>query len=233
MFVDIHSHALPGIDDGAEDEAEALEMLKLAAHDKTLHIVVTPHFASAADVHAKTTELKKQAALNNIDINIYPGAEVMINPDTPELIESGKLTTINASRYILVELPIWRIPQYAPDILYQMQLQGLIPIIAHPERYDEVIKNISLVREYMERGMLIQINAGSLTGMFGRKVKKTAMKLLKMKMVHFVASDAHSCRGRSPELSKVAALVEKKFGEETMQQLFYSNGMAVLEDRAL
>lgn len=236
MFVDIHSHILPGIDDGAANAAETLAMLKLAAQDRTRHIVATPHFSpqNTSDVlRAKTDELLEQAVLNNIDIKIYPGSEVLLGPDTPGLIENGKIAAINGSRYILVEFPMTRIPVFAPEILYRIQLKGLIPIIAHAERYADVIADPACLREYVERGMLVQITAGSLTGFFGRKVRNTAWVLLRSGMAHFVASDAHGSRGRTPLLSKAAAMVEKKLGEKLMRELFYSNGMAVLENREL
>lgn len=236
MFVDIHSHIIPGIDDGAVDMAEASEMLKLAALDRTRHIVATPHFSqlNTSDVlRVKTAELLEQAVLNNIDIKIYSGSEVLIDPDTPGLIENGKIAAINGSRYVLVEFPMIKIPAYAPEVLYQIQLRGMVPIIAHAERYSDIVANPALVREYVERGMLVQITAGSLTGFFGRRIEKTAWLIVKSGMAHFVASDAHGARGRTPLLSKAAALVEKKCGKKPMQELFYSNGMAVLENREL
>lgn len=250
-FVDIHSHIIPGIDDGAKDMETALEMLRLASLDGTRHIVATPHFtpSTISDiggatldtsgimniseiVREKTSELSEQAASLNIDINIYSGTEVLIHPDIPSLLENNSICTINGSKYVLVEFPMSEIPLYASEVLYQIQLKGLIPIIAHPERYNEVIKDCGILLDLVGRGMLVQVNAGSLTGLFGRKAQKTAMKLIKAGMTHFVASDAHGCGSRSPELGKAAWIVEKKFGREIMQELFYSNGMAVIENRA-
>lgn len=251
MFVDIHSHIIPGIDDGAADMAEALEMLKLAANDWTRYIVATPHFTPAAVrqggatigingvrntsslIRAKTEELTAQAVSKNIDIKLRPGVEVLISPDVPELLESGDICSLNGSRYLLVEFPMTIIPSYTSDILYKIQLFGLTPIIAHPERHSEVIKDMSLIGDLVDRGMLLQVNAGSLTGLFGRKIQKLAFKLIKSGLVHFVASDAHSCGGRSPELGIAAGMVEKKFGREVMQNIFYSNGLAVLEDKKI
>lgn len=252
MFVDIHSHIITGIDDGAKDMATALEMLKLAALDGTRHIVATPHFSPSASpenggatidisgnintselVRQKVSELSEQAANHNIDIKIHPGTEALIHLDLPVLLESNSICTINGSRYILVEFPMTKIPLYASEVLYQIQLKGLIPIISHPERYNEVIKDHSIVRDLVGRGMLVQVNSGSLTGKFGRRVQKTAMKLIKAGMAHFVASDAHNCNSRSPEMGKAAGIVEKKFGREIMREIFYSNGLAVLEDNEI
>lgn len=252
MYVDIHSHIIPGIDDGAKDAAAALKMLKLASLDGSRYIVATPHFTPAGFpdnggatidfsgimnvsdiVNEKTSELIELAAKNNIDINIYPGTEVLIHMDIPSLLDGNKICTINGSRYLLVEFSMSNIPLYASEILYQIQLKGLIPIISHPERYSEVVKNCGILEDFVGRGILVQVNAGSLTGRFGRKIQKAAMKLIKLGMVHFVASDAHNCDSRTPELGKAARRVEKKFGKEIMQTLFCTNGMAVLEDRVI
>lgn len=249
MYIDIHSHIIPGIDDGAEDMTMALEMLRIASLDGTKHIVATPHFNpfSIPDngntsldtnsimniselVRTKTLELSEHASNLEIDIRIYSGTEVLIHPDIPTLLENNSICTLNGSRYILIELPMYGKPIYMPDVLYQIQLMGFVPIITHPERYNEVVNDYMIVQRYVDRGMLVQINAGSLMGLFGRKVQKVAVKLIKNGLVHFIASDAHSIKGRLPKLSGAARMVEKKFGMEIMQRLFYYNGIAVLEN---
>lgn len=248
MFVDIHSHIIPGMDDGAKHMDIAIKMLKAAAADGTAHIVMTPHFTSIANqeckeampdyssciasdiIREKTAELMELAAKHHINIKIYPGMEVLLQPDTPLLLEAGIVAAINGSRYVLVEFPAREIPLYAAEILYGIQLRGYVPILAHPERYIPVIRDKGILTDFIDLGALVQVNAGSLTGLFGRRVKKTAMRLIRKGMVHFVASDAHSCNNRTTELSKAARVVKRKFGKAVAQRLLYENGMTVLNN---
>ncbi len=249
MFADIHSHIIPGLDDGSRNLDMTLKMLEAAAADGTGHIAATLHFNSAADqdyggvapegassmsvsdmVRERTVQLRELASEHHIEIEIYPGMEVLLQPDTPSLLEDRTIATINDTRYALVEFPIREIPLFAFEILYQMQLRGYIPILAHPERCMPIIRDNGILVELIDRGALVQVNAGSLTGLFGRKVRKTALRMIRRGMVHFVASDAHSNNGRTPELSKAAGLVRRKFGKAAAERLFYENGMTVLKD---
>ena len=236
MNIDLHTHILSGIDDGAKDTGTSLEMLNIAGGDGTGHIILTPHYIyglvnnTAGIVREKCLELDSMAAEEGIDVNIYPGSEVFISPEIPELAKEGVICTLNDSMYILVELPVMSIPEYAPEVLYQLKLNGYIPIIAHPERYEEVSKNPSILYDYIQRGILCQVNSTSLMGLYGRKVRETALALLRHNMAHFVSSDAHTCRGRAPKLQKARDLVAVTIGEDAAQVLFESNGFAVINN---
>lgn len=236
MFVDIHSHIIPAIDDGAVDEKTAADMLRMASENGTSHIIATSHFIAgsientSALVHEKCAELRGLAVREGIDISIHPGAEVFISPDIPELYDKGIICTLNDSSYILLELPMAGIPVYTEDILYELQLKGLTPIIAHPERNREILMHSDILAGMVDRGILAQVNAGSITGIYGRKIRRVAMKLIKMGWVHFVASDAHSAGRRSPVLDEAAAIVRRKFESDKAESLFYKNAMAVLEN---
>jgi len=122
------------------------------------------------------------------------------------------------------------IPIYTEELLYNLQLKGLIPIIAHPERNREIFENPDILAGLLERGILAQANSGSVTGLYGRKIRRTVMKLIKMGLIHFIASDAHTCGERSPVLVKAEAIVRRRFGSDTAESLFYKNGMIVLEN---
>lgn len=236
MFADIHSHIIPAIDDGAVDEKTAADMLRMASANGTSHIIATPHFIAgsientSALVHEKCAELRGLAGREGIDISIHPGAEVFISPDIPELYDKGIICTLNDSSYILLELPTSGIPVYTEDILYELQLKGLMPIIAHPERNREILKNPDILAAMVNRGILAQVNSGSIAGIYGRKMRRAAMKLIKTGLVHFVASDAHSAGRRSPILDEAVAIVRRKFGSNKAESLFYKNAMAVLEN---
>lgn len=236
MYIDIHSHIIPVIDDGARDINTAAEILKMAAENGTTHIVATPHFIAGSVenpselIDKKCEELKKIAINEEIEIKIHVGAEVFISPEIPELFEKKIICTLNNSAYILVELPMASIPIYMDDVLYSLQLKGLIPIIAHPERNSEIQKKPEILINLVRRGILAQVNSGSITGLYGKKIRNVAIKFIKMGLIQFIASDTHTCRRRSPNLTKAAAIVGKRFGQDIAKQLFFRNGMAVLEN---
>lgn len=236
MFTDIHSHIIPAIDDGALNEKMAVDMLRMASAHGTSHIIATPHFIagsvenSSEVIHKKCAGLQGLADREGIAVAVHPGAEVFISPDIPELFDKGIVCTLNDSSYILLELPLSGIPIYTDDILYELQLKGLTPVIAHPERNREILRDPDILADMVGRGILAQINSGSITGLYGRKICKVAMKLIKMGLIHFAASDAHSCGERSPVLEKAAAIVGRKLGNDTAYDLFYKNGLAILED---
>lgn len=239
MYVDIHSHIIPGLDDGAGDYNEAMDILRMASENGTYHIIATPHFISETTIidqgliHKKVGELQNHANGEEFSISIHAGAEVFLSPDILELLDKGSICTLNDSSYILVELPMSGLPVYTNDILYKLQLKGLIPIIAHPERNGEINENPDILLSMVKRGILAQVNAGSITGLFGREVRNTAMKLIRSGLIQFVASDAHTCRGRSPKLIKAEDIVKRKFGQEMADSLFYKNGMAVLKNETI
>lgn len=230
-MVDLHSHILPGIDDGAKDRAVALEMLKIAVNDGTTDIVLTPHYIhgnvdNTADIVKKCCEeLRNLAREEGIDINLYPGNEIFICPEVPSLLDEEKLCSLNGSRYLLVELPMTIVPEYTEEVLYQIRLRGYVPVIAHPERNLRIGKNNDILRNLVQQGVLSQVNATSITGLYGRAIQKTAMGLIKKGLVHFVSSDAHTCRGRSPKLSKAYGIISAGFGGEKAETLFITNGL--------
>jgi len=239
LYVDIHSHIIPGLDDGARDYNETMDILRMASENGTVHIIATPHFISetikndSGLIHEKTVELQNLANSEEFSISIHTGAEVFLSPDIPELLDKGVICTLNDSSYILVELPMSGLPVYTNDILYNLQLKGLIPIIAHPERNRDISRNPDILAKMVKRGILAQVNAGSITGLFGREVRNTTMKLIRSGLIQFVASDTHTCRGRSPKLAKAADIVKRKFGQEMAESLFYKNGMAVLKNETI
>ena len=234
MYIDIHSHVIPGIDDGARNEAIALEMLAIAKKNGTGHIIATPHYVYGntrygfATIIEKCNSLNGLAASAGIDITVYPGCEVFITPELIELYEQGLIGTLADSRYMLVEFPMMSIPPYTDNVLYELQLKGITPIIAHPERYSEIQRKPELLEAYIDRGILIQVNSGSITGSYGRQLKKTVMRLIKEGYVHFIASDAHSNDKRNPDMNKAAAIVEKKFGTKMRDNLFALNPLKIV-----
>ncbi len=229
MYIDIHSHILPGIDDGAKDEGVALEMLRIAQNSGTRNIVATPHYVHGntrygyATIIEKCSKLNRLAADAGINVTVYPGCEVFICPELIELYEQGLIGTLAESSYMLIEFPMMSMPTYIDEVFYNLQLKGITPIIAHPERYSEIQNEVILLENYVSRGIQVQVNSGSITGTYGREAKKAALKLLEKGLVHFIASDAHSDRTRNPDLSKAAKVVERKFGAKVREDMFTYN----------
>lgn len=237
MYFDIHTHILPQIDDGAKDMDCSVKMLQIAAAENENGVLfATPHFIygtlenRADQVISACKALQQKADELDLHIRICPGNEIYLSSEIPDMLEQRELLTLNGSRYVLVEFPMMNIPLYAEEVLYQLQLKGYVPVIAHPERNKEIMRDPSKLFDFVSRGMLVQVNSGSLKGLFGNKVKEAALSLIKHNLAHFVASDAHTVHGRSAVLSNAYGYISEKFGYETAERLFYKNGLAVYND---
>ena len=232
-MVDIHSHILPNIDDGAKDIAEALEMGRIAVNEGINHIIATPHYLGEGndptkeEITKKIDDINKLYQQEGINLNILPGNEVYLNLDIVEHIKNGNILTLNESKYILVEFPMNSVPLYAEDVLYEIRILGYIPIIAHPERYNQVIIKPEIVRSWVEQGNLIQINSLSILGKMGSRTKETARYLLKNNLVHFIATDSHSAGTRSPKIKEALSQVESWVGIEQKNQIIHNSAAII------
>lgn len=215
-MIDFHSHILHGVDDGAKDENMTIDMLRLAERSGTTEIIATPHFfrgrfqVSYKDIKKSVEELKTLAKDNGINIEIHCGQEVYYTDRILESFNCGDIATIENSRYMLIELSLrkFEIEQVINDI-YELQLKGIIPIIAHPERYKTFIQCPQLINRFIEEGFLFQLNTGSITGDFGREVKKTAEIFVKHKIYSAIGSDAHRVNVRTTDMSTGIKAVDK------------------------
>lgn len=238
-FIDIHCHILNGIDDGAKTIEETIEMLRIAANDGIKKIVATPHNISGVSnfddikLMGKVDHLNSVLKEQGIDVVIYKGCEVFIDYNNIKDWEDGKISSLNNSRYILIELPMTDYQSYTDEIIYSMQLKGLKPIIAHPERYPSVLKNPNLLYDLVRKGVLSQLNTLSITGESGREVKELSEKLLLNNLVHFVATDAHSTGVRKPVLSKGYNRVVELIGREKAERIFFDNPIRLLQDKEI
>ncbi len=206
-MIDLHCHLIPYIDDGAHNIETAYTMAKFAYKTGVDTIVATPH-CNLRD--ARKNYLDRDYVLilatfqaflrqRGLPIKILPGAEVFAHENNiRELIEREKLMTINRSRYLLVEFPFHQNGQIISATLDAISRRGLIPVIAHPERYDSVQENPMFVARWFERGYVIQINKGSLLGRLGREAYSCAQQLLAGGYAHVIASDAHDMKYRPP-----------------------------------
>ena len=180
-LIDIHCHILPGLDDGARDMDEAIAMAKAAWEAGISEIIATPHFEEYVfenyreTILEATEEFRKELKKQDIPIKIYPGCEIMITPSVPELLKAGKLMTMkDEENYVLVELPLSMWPMYVEDVLYEIKLMGITPIIAHPERYREINEDVIVEN-------IVQFNLGSLAGYYGSRSLDRLKKIEKIK----------------------------------------------------
>ena len=232
-MIDMHSHIINGIDDGSKSIEMTINMLKKAEQSGTTDIIATPHFMRGRfeveynEVLKKVEELKGISRENNIDINIYAGQEVYYSRKLLEYYNDKIIGTINNSKYMLIELPMLEFNiEEVINTIYELQIRGITPIIAHPERYKPFIKKPSMINALIKEGMLFQLNAGSIAGDFGKDVKKTATKYLEHNIYSVIGSDAHRDRGRDTDMREALNILEEDKKEE-----FINNGRAILENK--
>ena len=238
QFSDIHAHVIAAIDDGAESSADSIAMLRQAYENGTRYIVATPHVIwnehqpAWATICDECQRLNELISHEGIDIVVYPGAEVALTPELLDEIKPGEYC-LNQGKYMLVELPMLQMPQYAETVVFGLQAKGISPIMAHPERYPDVVKNPAIVLEWLQKGLLLQVNSKSITGLFGPEVQKCVLALLANRVVSFVASDAHSAGGRNTKLSAAYELVGEMYGVDYAEQIFITNPHAVLDSKSV
>lgn len=235
-MIDFHSHILHGVDDGSKDEDMTVDMLKLAKKSGTTGIVATPHFFMGRfqvpyeEIKKEVAKLKILAKDKDIDIEIYCGQEVYYNTRILESFQCGDIGTIENSRYMLIEFPLreFSVDEVINDI-YELQLKGVVPIIAHPERYKKFIEAPELINKFIEEGFLFQINTGSITGDFGGGVKNTAKLFVKHKIYSTIGSDGHRSQGRTTDMTTGIKAIEKinpgylREMEKISQEIFMNN----------
>ncbi len=232
-MIDIHCHILPEIDDGPQDFATAVEMAKIAADDGITTIVASPHIKhtihSPSLILQYVTELNNQLIRENIPLQILPGADVYALLDPASL----RPYTVNNTQYILIEFPYDYLPRNAKEIIFRFMVNGLQPIINHPERNPSVIQNPALLEELLQSNVSVQITADSLTGDFGPDKHHCAAYLLSRGLVDFIATDAHSSVHRRPVLSKAFREAEKIVGPDRATMLVRSNPEAAITGQPL
>lgn len=239
-MVDIHSHILPKVDDGASDLAEAIEMLNMASISTTRAIVLTPHSNLYDDqknlidyITDQFDAFKKHVKERDVDIDLYLGCELYCHGDFLKLCEEKKIATINGSRFLLIEFDFFSDIDYITDSVKALSQLGYVPIVAHPERYECIKANNSHSLSIMENGGLLQLNKGSILGDFGVTTQKTAFNLLNHKSVQFVASDAHSVIHRTTEMELAFDIISDEVGAQMAEALFKQNPNSVISNGSL
>lgn len=238
-FADIHTHILPGVDDGAADLAEALQMVQMAWQDGTRVLFLTPHYrgdymnGTKQDIRDAFTALRQSVAAEWPQMQLYLGSELCFEVELTEKLQAGKAMPLADSRYVLVEFPFELLRFQMLSGLAELVNCGYTPIIAHAERCGSFYRYPDMIDEVLELGALLQVNAGSVMGQRGFHLKRFCHKLLKSQKVHFVASDAHNTGTRPPLLKLCYDRVCKKYSREYARNIFAENVQAVIENRPL
>ena len=153
----------------------------------------------------------------------------MINPFLTQLDGLHRLC-INEGRYLLIELPMIDLPQFTEEVIHNLQVKGIVPILAHPERNYRIANNPDLLNPLIELGALVQINTGSITGLFGKKIRRCAKTLFKNNMAHLIGTDAHSAVKRPPEMRKSAQILERWVGQQRAETILVENPRAIVNN---
>ncbi|NYV64892.1 tyrosine protein phosphatase [Bacillus sp. Gen3] len=224
-MIDIHCHILPNMDDGPDYENEFMKMVTFAVNTGITHLFATPHHMNGKYLNPKhkildrITIMNEKLQLTNTPIIILPGQELRIHRGLLTKSSFNEILTLgNNGKYLLLELPSFEVPIYTWEILYELSLQDIIPIIVHPERNVEIINQPNLLYRIVQEGGLIQLTSGSIIGHFGNKIKSFTEKIIEHDLAHFIASDAHNLNTRSFSLHQAYDKITKLYG---MNKTFY------------
>ena len=233
-MIDIHSHILPGVDDGARTLADSIELVRELAESGVTDIVATPHYvAETRYVHDRQEEsrilsdLRTELTKEGIQVNVFLGNEIYIDKSIASLLEEGKISTMAGSNYLLVELPLDGEFSNYEDILKDLMGSGYKVIIAHPERYRIAQKNYELIKEWKNWGIKFQCNLGSIMGEYGKSAKKLVKKMIKDDLVFAFGSDIHYRHGEE-YWKKAQGKIEKYVTEKQAKWILENNSRGIL-----
>ena len=239
-MIDIHCHILPDVDDGAASMDESLEMARMALSSGVKEIVATPHFRGEPEyleqlplIDQRYLEMKEALARWKVPLKLHKGAEVLCTPQTLELIRSERLPTMGDSRYVLTEFFFDETFSFMEECLLRLITAGYRPVVAHPERYRSVQRDPFRVLSWVNRDVALQLNKGSLFGAFGVKAEKAANDLLGLGFAHIIASDAHSCRSRTPHMGMLLDWAEEYCDPDCAQMLLEENPKRILQNQPM
>lgn len=237
-MIDLHTHILPGVDDGVKTPDDAIEFARVAAADGTRTIVATPHYRDGFYINAREDVLAAVRALNarlaeaSIPVEVLPGAEVHVCSDLVQRVKAGHAPTLaDNGRTVLFELSMSQYPVDLENMVFQMRLAGLQVLFAHPERIRFFQEDVRRYEAVIRLGAFGQITTGSVLGVFGEDVEEFSEELMRRGLVHVLASDAHNVRGRAPVLSKAVTRIGSWVGDDVARRMTTEFPRAFLEGR--
>lgn len=235
-MIDLHTHLLPGIDDGAKSLEEAIQIIKQGKEIGITAICTTPHLSSGFSkdrtekIMGNFLMLQKRVSEEKIDMQIYLGSEIDLRIDFDSVKKFPFFFINQTQKYLFLELPIGEFPPFTERILFSLLIEGLSPILAHPERSLSKEGDFERIEKLKDSGILIQVNAGSLLGDFGKMIQRGAKRLLEENLIDFISSDAHDLQRRPiTVMAEALKMVKKELGEEKGLELFERNPEKILQ----
>ena len=236
-MIDIHSHILPGVDDGAPTNEVALRELRTFYNNGVREVILTPHFVkghyqvSPATFDKKLKNLKFKLLEEGISLKFHKGAEIYADSEILKEIKPYSLNLAD-SNYVLIETDLTSIPETFYQVLYQLQKKRYYVILAHPERYNDVIKDFTVLENLFYREVYFQVNAGSLIGLYGQAIQKTAWKIIKNRYAHFLASDSH-CWSNNFHLGEAIEQIKDCLDEDYIEDLIVKNPQRIINNQKI
>ncbi|MGG2201550.1 tyrosine-protein phosphatase [Paenibacillus validus] len=244
-MIDIHTHILPGIDDGAADERQALLMARAAEKEGIHTLIATPHHYNGkytnpgGQVRHDVAKLNTLLEENAISVKVLAGQEVRIHRELLDELQSGHAITLHDTAYLLLELPTADVPAYTEEMIHELRLMNRIPIIAHPERNAVLAASPDKLARLIDLGALAQLTSHSVNGAFGRKLQKLCFAWCEQGLAHFISSDAHNVDSRAFALRQAYSLVAEQCGEakvdyftENARRIIHNEEVPVLAPQA-
>ena len=240
-MIEIHCHLLPGIDDGVKTFDEAINTIKKMQELGYKEICITPHYIKGTSYTCNNEkklsllkELQDKLNENNIDIKLYLGNEIFVDENIKELIKKDEVSTINNSRYVFIELPRNDSINKIEDIIFSLKSKGLVPIIAHPERYMIFKSDYDLLYDFIDRGVLFQVNFESISGKYGKDSKKLAKYILKHNLATLLGGDVHHDTSIFfDKFNKNKKKIVKLVKEDKFNELISINPKKILNNESL
>ncbi|WNR43520.1 tyrosine-protein phosphatase [Paenibacillus roseipurpureus] len=237
-MIDIHSHILPDLDDGATDLDHAIQMARQAAQQGITAVIATPHHRNgrymneASFVSEQVQRFQEELIERQIPLRVHAGQEVRVYRELIEDIEMKRTSTLNGSRYLLLEFPSDRISAGIEELLHELLLMDIVPIITHPERNREIVENPKKLLELVQLGALTQVTAHALLGDFGRSIQSFSLELCRNHLTHFIASDAHNTAKRGFALAQAYEVVRKELGPDYVST-FQNNANRIIHNLSI
>lgn len=238
-YIDIHNHSMFGVDDGAGTLEESLELLNMAYTDGIRTVILTPHAhyrrgsAAPEEIREKVLLLQERIRASCPDLYLYPGGELYYDSELPDKIECGGVCRLANTDYVLVEFSTEVAFGNMRRAFHEILCIGVMPILAHIERYRCLRKSRECVQELLEMGVYFQANASGVLGKGANRERRFLKSLLKKGCLHLIATDAHDTRLRVPVLSECAAYVKKRYGAEKAETIFFENPKKIMKNESI
>ena len=238
-MIDFHTHILPNIDDGSQSIEETINLIKEAKNTGFDGVVLSSHYKqNFFDTYSYERKILMDIVKDNIknntfDMDLYIASEIYICDNILELLEKERASSLNNSSYVLFEMPLKTEPENLYNMIYTLNVNKLIPVLAHPERYEFIYKDPELVNDLIEKGVLMQGNYGSILGQYGKKAKFIIKKLLAYDMIHFLGTDVHKENTIYEKVPKALEEIERIIGKEKLDTITTTNPYLALNNKKI